>query len=37
MRQCPHRFVSNTFLYCVHPLREAIIAHTLADGGLPGK
>jgi hypothetical protein len=27
---CTHRLAFNTFRYCVHPLREAIIARTLA-------
>jgi hypothetical protein len=27
---CEHRLAFNTFRYCVHPLREAIIARTLA-------
>jgi len=27
---CPHRFAFRSYLYCVHPQREAIIARTLA-------
>ncbi|MGO8925672.1 MAG: hypothetical protein ACLQU3_02075 [Limisphaerales bacterium] len=34
---CPHRFTFDSFLYCVHPEREAIIARTLAQQGTPGK
>jgi len=34
---CPHRFAFNSFRYCVHPDREAIIARTLAAERPPGK
>jgi hypothetical protein len=33
---CPHCLVFNTFLYCVHPQREQIIARTLATEPPPG-
>ena len=32
---CPHLFAFNTFYYCVHPQREAIIARTLAREAPP--
>jgi hypothetical protein len=30
---CPHGFSSGSFNYCIHPLREEIIARTLAAEG----
>ena len=34
---CEYRLSFINYRYCVHPLREAIIARTLAEKGPPGE
>ena len=36
-QSCPHRMTFSTYLYCLHPQREAIIARTLARQKPPCK